>query len=51
MKDGEAYRDGTVEEVLTKENLKSVYAMEFDFIMNDGKKRPYIVPLYEGHSS
>ena len=51
MKDGKVYRHGTVEDVLTKENLKSVYEMEFDFIMDDSGKRPYIVPLYEGHSS
>ncbi len=46
MKDGGVYQSGTVEEVLTKENLNSVYEMEFDFISDNHGERPYIMPRY-----
>lgn len=47
MKDGAVYKDGTTAEVLTKENLKAVYEMDFDFIRGRDRKISYIAPRFE----
>lgn len=47
MKNGRVFRNGTVEELLTPENLKELYDMEFEFINVEGRNRPYVVPKYE----
>ena len=49
MKQGQIVAEGTVEEVLTKENLKEAYDMEFAFLENPKdtiRKMPYLVPIY-----
>lgn len=47
MKNGRVFKEGTVEELLTPENLKELYDMEFEFINVEGRNRPYVVPKYE----
>lgn len=47
MKNGRIYMEGSTDEVLTGENLKDVYGMEFDFISDGSKGHNYIVPRYK----
>ncbi len=44
MKEGKVYKEGKVAEVLTKENLKYLYDMNFQFVKVDERKHPYIIP-------
>lgn len=44
MKDGKIYKEGTTEEVLTKENLSYVYEMDFDFLKDKQRDVTYIAP-------
>lgn len=44
MKNGEICMEGTTEEVLTEENLKRAYGIEFDFLRYPDRAMPYIVP-------
>ncbi|MBE5953873.1 MAG: ABC transporter ATP-binding protein [Lachnospiraceae bacterium] len=46
MKEGKVFKEGTVEELLTPENLKELYDMEFEFVNVEGRERPYVVPRY-----
>ncbi len=45
MKEGKVYAEGKTEEILTEENLKYLYDIEFEFINVEGRRCPYIVPL------
>lgn len=44
MRQGELFAAGETEEVLTKENLKAVYEMDFEILWNEQNNRPYFVP-------
>ena len=46
MKEGRVFKEGTVEELLTSENLRELYDMEFEFVNVEGRDRPYVVPQY-----
>lgn len=37
FKDGKLFKFGSIDEVFTKENLKTLYEVEFDIIQKDGK--------------
>ena len=45
MKDGKVFKSGITKDVLTKENLKAVYEMDFDFVANNERETEYIVPV------
>lgn len=45
MKDGSVYANGFVEEVLTKENLKEVYEMDFEIYKIENKKQMFFMPV------
>ncbi|MBE6072596.1 MAG: ABC transporter ATP-binding protein [Clostridium butyricum] len=45
MKNGSVYANGLVEEVLTKENLKVVYEMEFEIHKVKNKKQMFFMPV------
>ena len=44
MKDGRIFAEGSVEEVLTKENLKAVYDMEFEIHKMNDKETMFFIP-------
>lgn len=44
MKQGKVFAAGKPRDVLTKENLRQVYEVEFTFLERGGGKLPYIVP-------
>lgn len=44
MKQGSVFAFGRTEEVLTEENLRQVYEVEFTFLQCEGRGVPYIVP-------
>lgn len=44
MKDGEIYSQGETEDVLTKENLRKVYKIHFDILINPHTGKKYYVP-------
>ena len=44
MKQGSVFSFGKPKDVLTQENLKQVYEVEFLFLRDQGRKAPYIVP-------
>lgn len=46
MKQGEVFRAGSAEQVLTEENLSQVYELEFDFFHNKEGRLPYIMPRF-----
>lgn len=46
MKNGQIYKAGSMQDVLNKEVLESVYEMKFDFLENEHAKYPYIVPKF-----
>ena len=43
MKEGTIFKSGSIDEVLTKENLKAVYEMNFEIHRLDNDK-PFFVP-------
>ena len=45
MKDGSVYANGFVEDVLTKENLKAVYEMDFKIHKVENKKQMFFMPV------
>lgn len=45
MKDGSVYANGFVEDVLTKENLKAVYEMDFEIHKVENKKQMFFMPI------
>ncbi len=45
MKDGSVYANGLVEEVLTKENLKAVYEMDFEIYKVENRKQIFFMPV------
>lgn len=45
MKDGSVYANGFVEDVLTKENLKAVYEMDFEIHKVENKKQMFFMPV------
>ncbi|MBO5033700.1 MAG: ABC transporter ATP-binding protein [Lachnospiraceae bacterium] len=47
MKEGSVYAAGPAKEVLTRQNLKEVYDMEFDFIKSPEHDRIYITAKYK----
>lgn len=46
MKDGEVYASGKAEEVLTRENLRAVYELDFDIREVQPANRKYYMPLH-----
>lgn len=46
MKNGQVYKAGFMQEVLSKDVLEAVYEMKFDFLENEKTKYPYIVPKF-----
>lgn len=46
MKEGKVTKVGATEEILTRENLRELYGMEFCFVELEGRAMPYIVPEY-----
>lgn len=46
MKQGKVFASGKPREVLTKENLKQVYEVEFTFLPRGEGETPYIVPYF-----
>lgn len=47
MKDGRVYASGLVEEVLTKENLKAVYDMNFEIHKMHNKDTMFFIPVVD----
>lgn len=45
MKNGSVYTSGSVEEVLTKENLMAVYEMKFEIHKVENKKQMFFMPV------
>ena len=48
MKNGSIYSKGSVESVLTKENLKDVYEMDFEIQRLTKSNQLFFVPLVSG---
>lgn len=46
MKDGEVYAAGKIEEVLTRENLREVYGLDFEIQRLSSTERKYYMPLH-----
>ena len=46
MKQGQVFRMGETKDVLTEENLKQVYELQFDFFENQQGRMPYIMPRF-----
>lgn len=46
MKDGEVYASGETEEVLSRENLRAVYELDFDIREAQPANRKYYMPLH-----
>ena len=47
MKDGKVYAEGPVKQVLTKENLKAVYDMNFEIHKVNNNNTIFFVPVVE----
>lgn len=46
LKDGEVFDFGSVNHVLTRDNIERVYGIQVDIYENPKTKNPYIVPIY-----
>ena len=44
MKRGKIFSEGTVEEVLTLKNLKTVYEIDFNILKNPTNGKKYYIP-------
>lgn len=49
MKNGQIYKSGKTEEVLTKENLKDVYDVNFEILENSRTGKKYFVPYQDSN--
>jgi ABC-type enterochelin transport system ATPase subunit len=47
MKNGEIFAQGDTEEILTVQNLKEVYDMDFEFVNGNGASGKYIAVRYD----
>ena len=45
MRKGTIYKSGLVEEVLSKQNLKAVYDMEFEIYEAEHRKQRFYIPV------